>query len=181
MEIPVFKYHPDPIATGSIVASRGVCPVCEQYRDYAYYGVPYGIKELEKICPWCIADGSAHQKYDVQFTDPAGVGGYKKWESVPVDVTSEVAYKTPGFAGWQQEEWFTHCGDAGAFLGPMGNGELRRAGPEAIGVIRADFAARGTKAEWDKYLATLDVKNGPTAYLFRCCHCGKLGGYSDFL
>ena len=30
MELPKFKYHPDPVATGSIAPSVAVCPVCKQ-------------------------------------------------------------------------------------------------------------------------------------------------------
>jgi uncharacterized protein CbrC (UPF0167 family) len=36
-------------------------------------------------------------------------------------------------------------------------------------------------ARWDGYVAALtkDASGGPTAYVFRCLHCGQLGGYSD--
>ena len=79
MELPDFKYHPNPIATGSIVPSVEVCPVCRESRGYAYDGIPYGTKEVEHICPWCIADGSAHEKFEVEFTDPENIGGYGRW------------------------------------------------------------------------------------------------------
>jgi len=63
MDLPDFKYHPNPIATGSIVPSVEVCPVCGESRGLAYDGIPYGTNDLEHICPWCIADGSAHEKF----------------------------------------------------------------------------------------------------------------------
>ena len=44
-------------------------------------------------------------------------------ESVSDEIVAEVAYRTPGFTGWQQERWFTHCA-AGEFLG---RGRPRRA------------------------------------------------------
>ena len=106
MELPDFKYHPNPIATRSIIPSTKVCPVCGESRGFAYDGIPYGTKDLEHICPWCIADGSAHEKFGVAFTDTEGVRGYGQWEKVPKEVVEEVAFRTPGFASWQQEHWY---------------------------------------------------------------------------
>ncbi len=177
MELPDFKYHPNPVATGSILPSAEACPVCGESREFAYDGIPYGTNEFEHICPWCIADGSAHEKFGIAFTDAEGVGGYGQWEKVPREAVEEVAFKTPGFASWQQERWFTHCGDAGEFLGPMGKEELEKMGPEAIEVIREESGHQGT--DWEDYFLKLDRKYTATAYLFRCRHCGQLGGYSD--
>jgi len=177
MELPDFKYHPNPIATGSIVRSEKVCPVCGQSRGFSYDGVPYGTNELEHICPWCIADGSAHDEFGVEFIDIGGVGGFGEWERVPKEVVEEVAFRTPGFASWQEEHWFTRCGDAAEFLGPMGKEELEKMGPEAIEVVRAESGHQG--ADWEYYFSKLDRRLAARAYLFRCRHCGKLGGYSD--
>jgi len=177
VELPIFRYHPDPIATGSVIRSVEVCPVCEKSRGFAFDGVPYGRIELASVCPWCIADGSAHEKFGVEFCDPSGIGGYGQWENVPRDIVEEVAFRTPGFAGWQQERWFTHCGDAAEFLGPMGKTELEQVGSDAIEAIRLESGKSGT--DWDDYFSKLDRKYTSTAYLFRCRHCGELGGYSD--
>ena len=176
-ELPSFKYHPDPIATGSVVLSPEVCPICGESRGFAYGGIPYGTTELEHICPWCIEDGSAHEKFKVEFTDPEGVGGYGQWEKVPLGALEEVAFRTPGFAGWQQERWFTHCGNAAEFLGPMGKTELEQMGPGAIEVIRLESGYES--ADWEDYFSRLDRNYGATAYMFRCLRCGQLGGYSD--
>jgi hypothetical protein len=35
----------------------------------------YGLRELRTVCPWCKADGSAHEKFGVEFTDRASIGG----------------------------------------------------------------------------------------------------------
>jgi uncharacterized protein len=177
VELPILRYHPDPIATGSVVPSLNVCPVCEKSRGFAYEGVPHGTIELRDVCPWCIADGSAHEKFGVEFSDPAGIGGYGQWEKVPTEIVNEVAFRTPGFAAWQQERWFTHCDDAAEFLGPMGRTELEQVGSEAIEAIRLESEKTG--ADWDFLFSRLDRKYNSTAYLFRCRHCGKLGGYSD--
>jgi uncharacterized protein CbrC (UPF0167 family) len=177
MTPPVFRYHPDPIASGSVEPSDAACKACGLARGL-YVGPAFGEENHdEAICPWCIADGTAHEKLGVEFTDPEAVGGYGEWERVPAEVVEEVAYRTPGFIGWQQERWFTHCGDAAEFLAIAGRPELEAFGAEAIEAVRKES---GYEAEaWDAYLRALDRDEGPTAYVFRCRHCGKFGGYSD--
>jgi len=179
MELPIFKYHPDPLATGSIEASTQKCLVCGLARGFIYKGQPYAEEELiDAICPWCIADGKAHEKFGAEFVDAAAVGDYGAWEPVSDEVVAEVAYRTPGFIGWQQERWFTHCADAAEFLGLVGKEELMAYGPAAISTIKEEIEFEGE--EWDKYFESLDKDGEPTAYLFKCRHCGRFGGYSDF-
>jgi hypothetical protein len=48
-----FRYHPDPLATGMIVASGEGCVVCEQARGYLYAGIPFARK-------WSRRSPSAH-------------------------------------------------------------------------------------------------------------------------
>jgi uncharacterized protein len=178
MDLPRFPYHPDPIATGSVVASDAVCQACGQARGYIYTGPVYAEEDLDDaFCPWCIADGTTQARFDAEFTDVAGIGGYGAWEKVPDAVREEVAYRTPGFNGWQSERWFTHCGDAAALLAIVGRKELDTFGPEAVEAIRIESGYTG--AGWEAYYAALDRDHGPTAYIFRCRHCGLLGGYSD--
>jgi hypothetical protein len=177
LELPIFKYHPEPLKTGSVVPSDKACEVCRLRRGFAYSGSPYTVDSVETICPWCIADGSAHDKFGAEFVDREFVGG-GGWDSVAPGIADEVAFRTPGFSGWQQERWFAHCRDAGEFLGPMGKHELESLGHDAIHAIRSgsDYSDN----EWKEFFESLDAKHGPaTAYLFRCRHCGKLGGYSD--
>src|SRR5262245_51685164 len=84
-ELPTFVYHPDPVATGSIVRATLTCSCCERERAYTYAGAVFAEEELEdELCPWCIADGSAAEKYDATFTDAT-------WgDAVPAQVTDVV-------------------------------------------------------------------------------------------
>lgn len=176
--LPRFRYHPDPLASGSIAHSDATCQNCDRARGYIYTGPVYARDELdEAFCPWCIADGSAAAGFDAEFVDAAGIGGYGSWDRVPPEVIAEVSRRTPGFSGWQQERWWTHCGDAAEFLGPAGQTDLLERWPEAIEAIRAESGHTGTS--WEAYFAALNRDHGPTAYIFRCRHCGRLGGYSD--
>jgi uncharacterized protein len=177
VDLPQFTYHPNPLDTGSAVASEGVCQVCGQLRKFVYKGPIYCESEPEAVCPWCIADGSAHMKLKAEFVDRDSIGG-DKWEPVRAEIADAIAYRTPGFSGWQQERWFTHCSDGAEFLGAMGKQELLRAGADAVQAIRDESGYASD--EWEQYFDTLNAEHGPaTAYLFQCRHCGTLGGYSD--
>lgn len=134
-KLPQFRYHPDPVGTGSIVADEVSCVSCEQRRPYTYTGPVYAEEELnEAICPWCIADGSAASRFDATFTDAM----WAVPDDVPEDVTEEVLCRTPGFTGWLQEEWLHHCGDAAAFLGPVGASEVADL-PDALDALRNEY------------------------------------------
>jgi uncharacterized protein len=178
MTLPNFRCYPDPLASGSIEASQSICACCGKARGYVYVGATYGEEDdFDCICPWCIADGSAHARLKVEFNDPGGVGGYGLWEAVPQAVVDEIAYRTPGFISWQQGQWPTCCGDAAAFLGNFGYPELVQLGEEAVEAIRqsaADF-----EGDADIYLHALRKNGSPAAYLFQCLHCKKYLGYSD--
>ena len=55
MDLPTFKYHPDPMATGSVVESGTKCVCCEQARGFIYIGPVFAIMDYnECICP-CVA------------------------------------------------------------------------------------------------------------------------------
>ncbi|MBV8836399.1 MAG: CbrC family protein, partial [Alphaproteobacteria bacterium] len=105
MDLPVFAYHPDPIASGSIVASPAECVCCGEARGFIYTGPAYCEAELEEaLCPWCIADGSAHQKFDASFADAALFP-----DGIARETIEAIAFRTPGFNGWQQERWLGCC------------------------------------------------------------------------
>jgi len=183
VDLPTFKYHPDPLATGSIAPSPVECACCGEARGYIYTGPVYAGEDLDdRICPWCIADGSAHKRFGATFTDEAGVGGYargvERWDKVPWAVIEEIAFRTPGFSGWQQEQWWTHCGDGAEFLDRVGFAEASKFGPGLLDALAppGDFASA---PERKRYLRALDRDGSPTGYAFRCRHCGKLGGYCD--
>lgn len=98
MDLPTFKYHPDPVATGCIQPSDTMCVACKQARGFIYTGPVYSDEDLDDLlCPWCIADGTACEKFDASFADPEGVGGYGLWLAISHEIVDEVAYRTPCF------------------------------------------------------------------------------------
>ncbi|WP_171162035.1 CbrC family protein [Streptomyces sp. I05A-00742] len=175
--LPVFPYHPDPLATGSVVADPDtVCPCCARARGHVYTGPVHTASDEDlhgRLCPWCIADGSAAERYGISFCGV--VAG-----EVPEAVLTAVDRRTPGFAAWQDSVWLTHCGDAAAFLGPAGAAELT-AYPDALDALRREAVAWQWSAdEIERYLASFERDGRPTAYLFRCRVCGTHLAYSDF-
>ena len=99
--LPAFRYHPDPLASGSVVASEATCRCCGHARGHVYVGPVYAEEELsEALCPWCIADGAAAEKFDAEFVDVACFP-----DALPDDAAEEIARRTPGYATWQGEAW----------------------------------------------------------------------------
>jgi uncharacterized protein CbrC (UPF0167 family) len=172
--LPAFRYHPDPIATGSVEAEPFECACCGEHREYRYVGPIYSIHPVRKLCPWCIADGSAAAQFDVEFT-----GVLYPAESVPGTVLDEVLRRTPGFIEWQAESWMFHCGDAAAYLGRAGRAELADH-DGAIATIVADLEEQGLSHEQiEAHVAALHVDGDVTAQLFRCLHCSTHVAYVD--
>ena len=161
MELPTFAYHLDPIASGSIKASDAKCLCCKKTRGYIYTGPVCCEDELrDALCPWCIADGSAHKKFDASFTDEAGFP-----DGIAQSVIEEVAWRTPGFNSWQQGEWLACCNDAAAFVKPAGYKEIQSRYPKTegnlLGFIVYKMGISGSAAT--RLLHALDRDKGPTA------------------
>jgi len=176
VKLPPFKYHPDPLATGSVLKSDKECRCCSKKTGYIYAGPVYAEEELaQAFCPWCISNGTAAEKFDATFTDEAVIGDGEV--AVSTETEDEVSRRTPGFSGWQQERWLGCCDDAAAFLGPVGKKELQKLGTKAVTAVQEECGLEDE--EWKSYFAALNRDDGPTAYVFRCLHCGDFKAYSD--
>lgn len=165
-ELPTFKYNPNAQKLGIIKNEKTTCPVCEQDRNYVYEGPFYTEDEVAGICPWCIKDGSAAKKYAGEFQDTFSCDSVGKPEFL-----IELTTRTPGYSGWQQEKWLSHCGDFCALKDYVGWKEVNDIKDELsddLNEIKSDF--RLTQEELEKYL----VNNGSMqGYLFQCLHCKK--------
>jgi uncharacterized protein len=171
--MPAFAYHPDPVQTGSIRASDTTCVCCDRNDGWIYTGPVYAETDLsEKLCPWCIHDGTAATRFAATFTD-ASPG-----PDIPHAAITEVLERTPGYAGWQQAQWMFHCGDAATFLGPVGAPDLAR-WPQASAAIRAGLPPEWPTASVDDFMAHLNRHGQPTGYLFMCRKCHEYLGYAD--
>lgn len=177
MPLPSFRYHPDPLASGSIVPAETPCIICGQQRGYLYAVPAYGeAEDADDICPWCIADGGAHEKLGVTFVDEESLV-----DAVPPEVVAEITCRTPGFASWQGEQWPACCDDATAFLMPAGIKEIRRDHYEWEGLLMAHIVREMqiTGGAASQLMEALDRDSGPTAYAFQCRHCQRLHFHID--
>ena len=162
--LPHFIYHPDPLATGAFVEREAkVCPSCGKESNVYYALIPYCIDNIKNLCPFCIANGLAAEKFDAEFVQDAEWSGQTNPEKDKL-----LFCQTPGYSSWQGENWLSCCQDYCAYLGTVGTRELK-----AMGIaeqVLADYEERGEYQDIEEYL----VKDGSLCgYLFRCLHCQK--------
>ena len=173
MDLPVFKYHPNPIETGAIESSDESCECCGMVRGFKAASTIYAVDEIETICPWCIADGSAASKFDGEFSDsyPLLQDGIKQ------DIVREVCERTPSFISWQQERWLSHCDDACEYLGDASKSDLLAlSGEDLDDFLKNEYL---DKDAWNGILKNYEKGGNPAIYKFRCRFCGKNQYYMD--
>ncbi len=173
MNLPVFKYHPDPIKTGAFRTDQTViCDCCHKETEVYYTSPFYSVEDIEALCPWCIADGTAAKKFDGEFIDVCEVDYLPEEDedACPREMTSklsELIHRTPCYHGWQEERWLAHCDDFCAYVGDFSWEEIEEMGlaEELEEGYTDDFPLETIKENCDGCDMVL--------YLFRCLKCGK--------
>lgn len=166
-DLPLFRYHPDPLATGAIEARQVQCACCGQVRGFVYVQPVYATSDLdEKLCPWCIADGSAAGKLGASFSDahPLAQAGLAQ------EIVDEVSLRTPGFSSWQQEVWLAHCNDACEFRGDASVQDVDRASEATKADWRQHYGL--SEKDWARATADYEPAGDNAFYKFACRHCG---------
>ena len=165
LSIPHFQYHPDPFQTKIFIKREqaAVCPCCGKETYVTYEGPFYSIKNVENLCPNCIASGAAAEKYDGAFQDPESVDEIDAPEAL-----DELVHRTPGYCGWQQEYWRAHCDDYCAFLGYVGYRELKE-----LGLLEEVLEDPALDPWFRENITELSLDGSLQGYLFQCLHCGK--------
>ncbi|MEX0702335.1 MAG: CbrC family protein [Planctomycetales bacterium] len=114
--LPQFPYNRDVAASDSIVASDQVCECCGASRGYIYVNNIYTTHQVEHLCPWCIADGSAARKFSAHFID----GDFYDENDDQVELSAEyrdaVFSRTVGFSTFNPVSWWVHCGEPAAYV-----------------------------------------------------------------
>jgi uncharacterized protein CbrC (UPF0167 family) len=181
--LPYFRYHPDPILTGTMAARQDfVCPVCQRDRAFAYVG-PYssdncGFENGEEICPWCIADGSAAAALNARFATVRYLSAEAQAQMAP-EACAEFERRTPSFLCLQQERWLDHHGEAAAYLGGVDFDHYLQL-PRAAQIAVRDCAGDDPDAVLNPTDSVQKLRSdgdGPTAYLFQCQHCDWYGAF----
>ncbi len=165
MQLPTFRYHPDPMATGNIRESDEPCECCGQVRGYIYTASIYAEDDVETVCPWCIASGEAARKFDALLSDDYSL----KQAGISEAVAKEVTQRTPGYISWQQEEWQTHCNDVCEFHGDASLQELSAlSGSHLSNFLDHQMLQVET---WQSILKQYQPGGNPAVYKFLCRHC----------
>ena len=164
-DLPRFKYHPDPSAVFQRTNAR--CESCRQARGFEYIGPQYGLKELDHLCAYCIADGSAAEKFGLEFTDPGGT------EPGPGAARlDELIHRTPGYDGPDGDVWPVHCDDFCAHLGRAASwGDIE----SHLLDLDADIVAfcDDLDIRRDEFRQEVNRESSPLlAHIFRCLTCG---------
>jgi uncharacterized protein CbrC (UPF0167 family) len=164
--IPDFKYNPNALNLGIIKSQKTMCPVCIKEREAVYEGPFYSSEEVEGICPWCIQDGSAAKKYDGYFQDSESCDSVARREYL-----IELITRTPGYSGWQQERWLSHCGDFCALKSYVAWADIK----DLKGELTNDFNQIKTNygLTQEELENSLIDNRSMQGYLFQCLSCGK--------
>ena len=159
-EYPVFRYNPNAYVNGIIEKGKAVCQCCGKSVE-KYISNMYTMEEVDCICVFCVADGSAADKFDGTFIQNAD----------PIDnkeATKELFCRTPGYWSWQGENWVACCDDYAEFIDRVGTKEL-----EEIGIADDMFLEDGSFEEFNNARDLLEKDGNLQGYLFRCIHCRK--------
>lgn len=174
MELPTFKYHPDPVKTGALEVTDANCECCGVSRGYRATSTIYSEHDIETICPWCISDGSAAKRFDGEFADPHPLmkAGLDK------SVVKEVCERTPSYISWQQEVWLSHCGDACEFHGDAEKSDLLQVKDAELEALLNDQLIGSN--EWHQIVTYYEKGGNPAIYKFKCRSCGIFTYSLDF-
>ena len=168
MRLPGFKYHPDPIGTGAIVPSSETCECCGFARGYRYSRPILARTEIENVCPWCIADGSACRKFDADINEVGSLQG----DGIAASIREEIATRTPGYVSWQGENWLSCCDDACEFWGDASAQDVRRIDRHRD--VFPKHTLTVSDIEWFKIVRNYEPAGNPTFYKFVCRHCRRV-------
>ncbi|WP_418360248.1 CbrC family protein [Sphingobacterium detergens] len=172
MELPKFKYSPNAYKIDVFEDLEGKCSICEEQRSIRYTGSFYSRETPEYICPWCIADGKAAEKYDGEFNDYCGIEDVSPDPNDPKpniaqELLFEITNRTPSYISWQQEAWLTHCNEPCAFIDYA---DVDTINP-LLEELHDDIENNGYPPEFIR--TALSKEGSLVGYLFQCVKCGQ--------
>jgi uncharacterized protein len=165
-QLPQFRYHPNPISSGAIETSTELCICCGRSRGFMYVArVNCEMNLTHKLCPWCIADGSASEKFNATFNDDRPL----RKKGINASIIEEITKQTPGYSSWQQDDWLTHCNDGCEFHGNASSTEILEASDETKSEWQQEYNLG--KSDWDLITNEYEPNGENAFYKFVCRHC----------
>jgi hypothetical protein len=114
LNLPSFPYHRDPVANGAIIASGAVCVCCQQARGAICKYSDYCMGE--PLCPWCIADGTAFDRFQVYFQQARFGDAEGNRLLMPTHFYRDVFGRTVGFFTYNPFTWWVHCDEPAEYV-----------------------------------------------------------------
>jgi uncharacterized protein CbrC (UPF0167 family) len=179
-ELPTFRLFADPVGEGAFVPTDEACELCGKVRGWTCVGASYGgVDEVETLCPWCVADGTAAAR-GYHFDDPTIYPVRDGSPQLPPEDAAEVEGRTPEFTTWQGVNWQMCCGRACRYIGEAKAEDLKG---RWAGAVEPIFGHMRAEDGWDDARIAEVVeaigRGDPAAYVFECVVCGKLHGFWD--
>ena len=166
-ELPTFKYHESVKMTGILVEEDIVCECCQKGSHYKMDIVLYSEEEVEDLCPWCVADGSAAKKYNGTFIDLEGS------DMIPsLEKRLELTRKNPGYPSWQENVWLAHCDDYCKYVDAVDYSVIEHLEVD----LKEDFERLSKEFYYDtveEFKEALKNNHSMQIYLFECLTCKK--------
>lgn len=177
--LPHFTYSPNAYDLDLFEKTEGRCSVCEEERSLKYKSSFYSIDKPDYICPWCIANGKAAEKYNGSFNDYLGIEGVSPDPNdpppnIPEELLLAITDKTPSYLSCQQEQWLTHCQQPCAFIGYADTETIQPLLDELKEDIEQNIGIE------PKFIKENLSKDGHLiGYLFRCLKCNQHRLHAD--
>ncbi|WP_010497214.1 CbrC family protein [Paenibacillus elgii] len=190
--LPHFKYHPNAYRLGLFKQGpERRCTVCSRDTNYVYSGPFYCIDDVDTICPWCIHDGQAAQKFNgtfhgaveynsgllsVVFNDDTNqymyFMGNEQVEPIHDKSLHELLFRTPSYSSWQEPQWLRHCDDFCTFIGYLDQDEWMD--------LKEELQEEVVRLQESCGLSLNQLADDIGLYLFQCPTCGKYRLHTDY-
>ncbi len=85
-------------------------------RGILYSGSIYTRAKIKNLCPWCIADGSAAERFNASFFDADFCDETGESVVLPEHVHRAGFDRTIGFATFNPIGWWVHCGEPAEYV-----------------------------------------------------------------
>ncbi|MEI0603230.1 CbrC family protein [Brachyspira alvinipulli] len=175
-DIPKFKYVDDKIVKKLFIKKRKkvLCKCCEKETNLVYCSIPYCEDDIEPLCPECISNGKAAEKFDCDFIDvPSDSDNIIENRDEKIE---ELTKRTPEYSAWQQPYYPNHCDDFCKFISHVGYKELK----ERNLLDKIIISSYNDENFVREHIEDLEAEGNFQGYLFGCLKCGQLIVHTDF-
>ena len=173
--LPTFPLFDNAPLSRVLVRSEQPCDCCGKATGWTYTGPFYTAEDEPTLCPWCIADGSAAEKFEGTFNDGLHPDSKAKLAKPDLDL---IDTRTPGFQSWQGNQWLACCDKPCVFMGDANANDLAGRWKDLVPALREDLGG-ALEDDFDDWLENAEHGGSPAVYVFQCPTCSKRHFYWD--